>query len=348
MIPYFLLYIFILANVLLGYQTKKNVFAIICVVALALFAGFRYEVGVDYENYIALFYGVDGYVTKELGFIWIINILKGLGFNAQMLFLLTSALILCFFYKSVQIFSLNKWISLFIYLCVSTFFLSSFNGVRQYVAISVFLYSLKYIYSREFLKYSCLITLVAFFFHFTIVFMIPLYLFLNNRYSNISKILMGITSLISLKFLDVVIGFTPYAFYVTADRAMGNIHATIYIFLFVSLFVNWYWNKLPKTRLNLLFGNLNLLCLLSLIIVIGGGNNVLAHMFLRLNSYFLFAYIFIIPILLQSIRNVQMRILITYCIYISVSLLYAKTILFDGISYNLVPYEYNFNLLLNE
>ena len=173
----FILFIYIL--VFFTYDSKKWKF--LPWLFLFLISAFRYNVGTDYAHYYHLYIYKDGmFWYKEWGYIQLVSILSDLGFNPQMMFFLFSLFTILLFYKSFIYFFQNddtKFLFATL-LFIPFFYFYSLNGIRQALAIAIFVYSLRYIINKSFLKYFILIV-IASLFHRSALVLIPLYLVLQ-------------------------------------------------------------------------------------------------------------------------------------------------------------------------
>jgi len=88
-------------------------------------------------------------------------------------YLIIGILTIVFIYKAILCNSDNPVFSLFIFICFCLFY-QAFNQSRQILALSIILYSYKYIVERNLLKYVLLI-LFASIFHNTALIFIPIY-----------------------------------------------------------------------------------------------------------------------------------------------------------------------------
>lgn len=163
---------------------------------LAFFVGFRGAVsGYDYLVY-KYFYNL-GYRENPYGyeifFVWLRDIFKFLGGDFN---LFTLALGIFFVLGTYWIFisySENPGLCFLIYL--STFFFwHNFNILRNFIAIIVFYFSLKFILRKEFWKYMAGIV-IATNFHKTALILFPFYFLLRQR---LKLKIMGILTVISL------------------------------------------------------------------------------------------------------------------------------------------------------
>ena len=329
MFPYFFIYFFLLVFCSLGSVTK-NCFFLICVFILfSIFSGFRYYVGVDYINYVKIYNLEEGYGSRELGFNLILYFLRYIGASYQFMF--------------IKRYNYSVWISVFIYYCISPFYIATFNGMRQYLAIAVFIVALKYIEQKNIFKYIVSLLLGGFFFHESILVFIPLYYILNKTISIKGKLLAFLLTIAGSLAIDKLISYTPYIVYLTRDRET-HISSFTYIFAGISILFIIFWNKLNSFKSKLIMENMNLFCFLSLLVVLLQSNGVLIQMTLRMNSYFFFVYIILVPAVISSIKNVHMRIGMYFSLHLVLLLYLVRTICFNGHLYDLVPYSMNFNL----
>ena len=183
----------------------------------------------------------------------------------------------------------------------------------------------------------------GFFFHESILVFIPLYYILNKTISIKGKLLAFLLTIAGSLAIDELISYTPYIVYLTRDRET-HISSFTYIFAGISILFIIFWNKLNSFKSKLIMENMNLFCFLSLLVVLLQCNGVLIQMTLRMNSYFFFVYIILVPAVISSIKNVHMRIGMYFSLHLVLLLYLVRTICFNGHLYDLVPYSMNFNL----
>jgi hypothetical protein len=129
-----------------------------------VFSGFRYGVGWDYYNYANAIefggYGVErmDYLPKQLAFFC-----SNHGFT-QLFFVVTSFIIISFFFVMFFKESEDPAVSIFVFLCVPTFFLMSLTLVRYFLAVSAVFLSFYYGYKKKYVPYFGLL-IVAFLCH---------------------------------------------------------------------------------------------------------------------------------------------------------------------------------------
>lgn len=135
-------YIFlVLTVILIGFffiKGSKKLMLKIISLSLAFFGGFRYDVGVDYPNYEKIFNGVEYYETRELGFEYFVTFLNYIDAEPQLMFLILAILIQVLVYKIIKYYSMNFWLSIVVFMLIPPFFLNTFNGTRQFIAIAIF------------------------------------------------------------------------------------------------------------------------------------------------------------------------------------------------------------------
>lgn len=246
-------------------------------------------------------------------------------------------------YKFLIRYNYSIWVSVFIYFCISPFYIATFNGMRQYLAIAVFIGALKFVEQRKPLKYIISLLFGGILFHESILIFIPLYYVLNRTISVRGKFLALLLTTVCSVTLDKLIAYTPYILYLTRERET-HISAFTYVFAGVSIFFIMFWNKLHNFKSKLIMENMNLLCFLSLLIVLLQSNGVLIQMTLRMNSYFFFVYILLVPAVISSIKNLHIRVGMYFSLHLILLLYLVRTICFNGEMYDLVPYSMNFNL----
>jgi hypothetical protein len=86
---YLVLLLFIGLLLCIGLLANKNVMLFCVFMALSLFAGFRYDVGMDYMSYSGTFDFIETYNPfVELGFGYLLQFVKYIGGTLQLVFLI--------------------------------------------------------------------------------------------------------------------------------------------------------------------------------------------------------------------------------------------------------------------
>lgn len=156
-------------------------FEIICMMLFfALIFGMRYNVGADHVGY--LFSYIDGSVTESLKieplFKWISSLCYNFNVHPILYFAIWAfiqiAFFLLFFKDERYLFPL-----LIIFLFFNGEYLFWMNGIRQAVAMCIWLYSIKFIYEKKFWVYLLFIG-IAVLFHRSAIILIVFYPILKN------------------------------------------------------------------------------------------------------------------------------------------------------------------------
>ena len=216
MIPYIFLFVIVIFLAKLG--QKRKIFRVLLFIVMSLFVGLRRGVGTDYEEYSNLYVFQGDYL--EAGFSYILLLLNQYGFSVTWFFFVIAAMSYFFMYKAVETTPVFKRFSVLVMLSLlSLSFLC--NGIRQGLAICIFLYAFHFIQERKAIPYFVCIML-AFLFHKSILIAIPLY-FLSDNY--LSKRLYILIYLISFVFctidLNTLLG--PIASILESNRRYSNL-----------------------------------------------------------------------------------------------------------------------------
>ena len=220
---------------ILSKQYYWSINVILPLFIISFIFGFRFAVGVDFFSYKNIYEKFHySYISErhkiEYLYYFLVTFLRYNGFpyytmNVVMIFL-TYFFIFLFLQKVKNID--RKWI-LFFYFTTGQLFLA-LNIQRHAVAIAIFIYSLVYLYRRNFIKYAlCLLFGAGF--HISILSLLPFYIIFpvfkkKILYSRTLKyILITITTIIMINsekyffllmdlFLNIV-SFTPYGVHKT-------------------------------------------------------------------------------------------------------------------------------------
>lgn len=160
----------------------------ISIIIPTVLAGIRYDVGTDYENYNGIFTLLRNITVKDI-FAHNLRFEKG--------FLILSKICTCFC-SNKMIFAIIAFltISIFVYtilnqyqdynltVCYIVFlfldFTTSLNIMRQYLAVVLVFFGLKYVFENKPIKFL-LIVIFAMTFHLTAVLALPMWFFWNHK-----------------------------------------------------------------------------------------------------------------------------------------------------------------------
>ena len=156
----------------------RMVSKLLCGIFLFIFIsipGLRVGVGTDYYNYVEWFDQINFYKFTYVNsaFTILIKSLKLFCDNPQSMFFASAVIICVLIWKFIK--QNSHYVELTFFLFTSSYlYFSTFNIMRQWIAISIFLYSVKYIYARSMFQYI-MTMLLASMFHITAIMLIPLY-----------------------------------------------------------------------------------------------------------------------------------------------------------------------------
>lgn len=144
----------------------------------------RFGVGNDYIQYtkIAHEVSVGGYVVTEIGFNKLVNFVYFLfgGEYYEIVFALFAYATLIIFLKAMYEQSVSFSFAFFIFMTMGLYF-QTYNTIRYYLALSLTLYSLRYVIQQEWIKFMLTIMIAALF-HKSALIVIPLYILASIRW----------------------------------------------------------------------------------------------------------------------------------------------------------------------
>jgi len=183
------------------------------------------------------------------------------------------------------------------------FYFSTFNGIRQWIAIAVFMYSFKYIKQKELLKYLICI-IVASLFHITAILLLPAYfLFKLNIKDKYKIIIIGLTfvvfkvinfnNLIALIFKKFAFSFYVRYFVSGVDltQSVGSFLPILLSFGMFMFYVLFEKNLTPKISLEKYEYN-KTLCFYIVLFAI---TNTVNNLFSRFSYYFIPFIMYLLP-----------------------------------------------------
>lgn len=188
---------------------------------LILFSGLRIDCGLDFSSYTDIYYKVhNGFNFLECQvepLYWLLNYLCP---TPEMLFfcmaLLSCGPILYLFYK----YSINKFLCLFLFYCTS-FVYYNMGIIREGVAITIILCSLKYISVGKYKKFIFLV-FIAEMFHMTALAAFPIIFFAGKKFKLptyiVTILILIFTSLVYPNFVFKIIGLVSGKFALAAYK----------------------------------------------------------------------------------------------------------------------------------
>lgn len=323
-------------------KIKSQIFWIGSFVLVWLFAGIRYFVGIDYESYTLIFLTIANSST-EPGFRFINLLISIIGLNVQWVFLISSFITFYFFYKGISKYSTDIFLSVFLLLFCG-FFIESLNIVRQYIAISIFFYSVQFILSKNLMKYVLCIGLASCF-HYSAILLISAYFILNLNIGKWWYLVLVVAFLLPFVLpITSVFSLIPgYDIYFPAsglereDSGSANLGIGFLSKLLIGGVCLYYYDRIVDTSEDsrlFLNGFLTYLFLLSFfrdfIVVV------------RLGYYFHIFLILLIPKFIQIFDDKSKPVVYILILIYGIMLL---TINLSGAESKLVPYDYTLDFL---
>lgn len=152
----------------LKYENKRIILFVMML--FAIFVGYEYfPLSPDFYGYKFTYYDYasgnfefesiqDGIL--DYGFLWLCELVKSLGGDFFVFYLVVCAISLCCCYSSLMkytTFTFSAWFLLF----ARTFYENNINQIRQGLAICIFIFALRYVVERKILKFIALIIVAA-------------------------------------------------------------------------------------------------------------------------------------------------------------------------------------------
>ncbi|HAT4122598.1 EpsG family protein [Clostridium perfringens] len=335
MYVYLLFTIIIVSIVAIFDITNKKLIYWFATIFMCLFSGLRYGVGTDYYIYEFMFKTAKSTLIKnydgDLGFLILSKLISTFTNNTRIHFLIVSTIIVIFMMSYIYDNSNLKYMSVFLYITICGY-LGSFNVIRQWIAISICAYSIKYIKKNKNIKYYIFMT-IAYLFHSTAIVFIPMKFLLNLKWTKKTYLIIGgIGILLYLNinfFLNIIYKFTRFDGYENGyfTSVGANImFLIVFMFMFLFCYLN---NGFLENKFNNIFLKLEFLGLVFLLIGTRG------LIFNRMASYFNIAFIICIPEIIKRMKKKE-KILWTYLIIISCLIYMLRLLSTNG---NLIPYK---------
>ncbi len=168
-----------------------------CVIALVLplviWAGARVRIG-DTAAYRRHFYSAPSFLeelpayvaenTKDQGFYFLMGLLKVLGVSEPKgFFLIIASLQMLGMVVTFRKYAPNFWICIFLFVASSDYISWMFNGMRQFLAVTILFAASGLLFRRKLIPY-CMIVLVVSLIHGSALIMIPLAFLMQGRILN--------------------------------------------------------------------------------------------------------------------------------------------------------------------
>lgn len=325
-----------------------------------LIAGSAWETGVDWRQYEVVYnytYSLseilkgnnsDTGILAEPGFSLLSSIIKDFTDVYQYLQLIALLIASIFFFKGMKNTTKYYYPLLVIYLGY-VYLTLNMSGIRQAIALGIVLYSLNYLKRNEFKKYLiCIIGAASF--HYSALAFIPLYFFLNKRYSfKLIYALVGIGLLAYLLRIDIFSSLiiriselfsnpviSKLIFYITeTSENSSSISIKFLINVVLLIIISFRYDILvQKNQYTTIAFNLFLLYVLLGEFLWNTGDIII-----RMQHYFILGFIIIYPEYVESFKIKSNRVILYSFIFI-ISIVSSNPIFLNlegGKAYN--PYQ---------
>lgn len=324
-----LLLLFFLITILWKFFSHKDVssdkkYLIVVFTLLVLFLVLKsQDVGIDNGNYKKIFeychnlgfFELFKYGRHEIGYKIYNKIISSIYYNFSFLLIVTSILSMIGVYFFMKNNSKNYIYTILIFITFN--FYGYFFGIyRQVLAISILLFSIKYIKEKKLVLFLISV-FIASLFHKTALIFIPIYFISNIKITKKILFLWSSLIIIFLGFKDFIISFILNYIYKPADViGIGGEGYKMLILMIMLSFVSYhYQDKLIKQdKNNQIFINMIYVGTIIQCLSTAFGN------IYRLTLYFSIAIIILIPNIIKCIENKKLRSLIVILMFTSLTL----------------------------
>ena len=345
MIPYVVLLLILVVT--LTFSKKNIIFYYISLIIMIFFSGLRSHVGVDYDSYLEIFENIANsyednifnYPFEPLNVV-IVKIILIIGFSNQFIFLIYSFITMLGIGYFVKKMSVSKEFSMFIFLTISIYYLSTLNGIRQWVAISMILVSIVNMIEKKHIKSMFFFIIASLFHSSSMIFLIMP--FLIKRWPKKILIIIFSLSVVFAKLIFFIIENSKYSIYIKGlnfDQKGSYLFFSLYILVILGLivFLGYFNQSVNFQKKEIVLINMSILSLFTLIVL-----NILEIDFLtlmRVNMYFQPQLIILIPLVISKI-NKSARLSFTYFSLIFCTSYFLSILYFKGEDYMLTPYSF--------
>ena len=368
---YFIIWFVIAICTVVNYfsQSRKNdlITYTICYLSLALTSGLRYETGIDYFAYLNIFEGSQNIMEfnffasyVEPSYAFLNSLFYSLGFDINIMYLTISLITTAILLNSFKRYIGQKYylLAVIIYYSVS-YFLLDMSGVRQAIALSAFVYSIRFIIERRFWKFFFVIV-IAFTFHRSAAILLVVYPISRMHIASwlhITILLLGIFLMIAkITLLRPILEFGSSIFlsgplaskflaFTTSEFFAVPRTLTVGLMIYVPIYVI---AVVKRKRLERLVPYYNVILNIFLCFIV-----TLFSLYesmdisIRFSSYFTFAFALTFPLLLSLLKQDGKNLIIGFFVIFFVSVFAMRHMILDGEPTTIMyrPYQ---NYILHE
>lgn len=287
----------------------SNVFYILSFLVLWLVSALRYRVGTDFYNYYIYFNRIHIAEVRnnEYG-IWIVgSIIKFFTSNGQFFIGACSLITIVLIYMTINKNSLLPELSIILFISFG-FYFTSFNIIRQYIALSIVFYAVQLLFQNKGVYFILLIFLASFF-HYSAILCLAIFIIYKLQQNNITLRNLVVVGTVFCYFLyDIIIKnifLGDYQIYNNTKYLNEGASITFFIVnLIIITILLFMYNKLiiynPNNQLYII------------LILIGTGISLLGTKSLiinRVSEYFSIYTILVLPDVVGILKDKHLKIM---------------------------------------
>lgn len=310
-------------------KVKSRPLKIFCALIMlgipSFFSGVRYGIGTDYFNYVVIFkenkYNIENRIEK--GYNLINKVISWLGGDEHVVFFVVSLLTLFFVYLALYERREKLSVGMGMFIFMLGYYQASFNNVRQLLAISILLFSAKYVFSKKLVKFLICI-LIASTIHTSAWFFFPVYflysivekknnLFLQTVLWGSSMIVVAFADIILLKIFSIIPFLYPYAAYLNNSGASSDSHLVRDILNLVYIVPGlMIYNNLKRHDYRFAF---YYMLLMFGFIIQFSSRGLFEQISIRASIVYFSTFTFVVPYYIRVLNSMKL-IVISYCLFI--------------------------------
>lgn len=320
-------------------------FSILSFLPLYIVSAIRYDVGTDYLlRYVPGFYKIynTGKESFELGYMLLNKFVLLFTKDYLFLFIITSFIFCFFIYKTIYENSKDVCYSILLLVFTTSYFVS-LNIVRQCIAAALFVYSVKYIRTKDLKKYL-IFNGIGILFHSSAIICLPVYFIANKL--NLKVHLCSFAAIILArpiinKAFIFFVNLTKYDRYYESKYYTQKIYVTAFIIELAVLILCYMVYKEGKDNERyVMFTNIQFVCVFLLLI-----SSVIPNIS-RIILYFQFVKIVYLPEVIGLIKSRKLYIITKICVISCYAMYMINEIIIKG-SNQVLPYYTIFDRLIN-
>lgn len=309
-------------------EKREKIFLSLAIIQLFLTLALRKEnVGIDLQNYIPFLNRVMRFSYMDLitigfekGYNIYCRVIMQICNNEQIFLVITAGVSLIGVYYYIKQNSKNYFVSIVIYVTFQ-FYIFLFSGLRQSIALSIILLSVKYIKERKMYKFIGMIILASLFHKSAFIFL-PAYFIAYKKIT--IKYLIAVTGIAGAIFIlrnqimpiITTYLYTNYESLENQGEGFGYLILLILIFLIALYFIK---DILKENKDNTIWYNFLILAIMIQLLASMEGNVA------RLTMYYSISIIIMIPNILEIIKPKEMSYIGKIILGVFLCLFFYKT-----------------------